>query len=110
MTPSLIGANADHELMGNDAVDCQRCSQHIKESNMMSDHMNPFKSAKISRKKKRKLIEKMQRKIQKKIIFPPYSFCSNNAFTDNDIIKDWLPKIDEIKNSKFQKKQFVYKM
>ena len=61
-------------------------------------------------KKKRKLIEKMQRKIQKKINFPPYSFCSNNAFTDDDIIKVWLPKNDEIKNSKFQKKQFVYKM
>ena len=76
MTPSLISTNADHELMGDDAVDCQRCSQHIKESNMMSDRMNPSKkfssvdankySAKISRKKKRKLIEKMQRKIQKK--------------------------------------------
>ena len=97
MTPSLIGANANHELMGDDAVDCQCCSQHIKESNMMSDCMNPFKkfssvdankySAKISRKKKRKVIEKMERKIRKKMNFPPYSFCSNNAFTDDDIIK-----------------------
>ena len=77
MTPSLIGANADH---------------------------------KIIRKKNHKVIEKMERKIGTKKKFPPYSFCSNNVFTDDDIIKVWLPKKEEIQNSKFQKNQFVYKM
>ena len=114
MTPSLIGTNADNELTGDDSVDCQRCSQHIKESIMMSDRKNPFKkfsivdadkySNKISRKKQRKVIEMMQTKIRKKMIFSPYSFCSNYVFTDDDIIKSWLPKHEKIKNSKFQKK------
>ena len=34
MTPSLIGANTDHGQIGDNAVDHQCCSQHIKESNM----------------------------------------------------------------------------
>ena len=53
----------------------------------------------------------MQRKFKNKNYVPPYSFFFfTNAFTDNEIIKVWVPKSDEIQNSKFQKKQFVYKI